>query len=187
MSYVRDHLMADENVIFHTRIHSIVFLPWGILTVLSLIATYYLRNHEQLMNIMRLVGMGFLLKMISSLIYYVTAEYAVTTSRVLGKTGLISISSLDILLVKVEAVRLSQNLLGRVFNFGNVIVTGTGGTEEILWDLPRPMEFRKIIQTQARKVLSDAPQEKQADTDSATKKNDQSHPLHIWQKKSANE
>jgi uncharacterized membrane protein YdbT with pleckstrin-like domain len=55
---------------------------------------------------------------------------------------------LDIVLAKVEAVRLSQSILGRILNYGDLEVTGTGGTEEVLRFIPDPLLFRKNVQEQ---------------------------------------
>jgi uncharacterized membrane protein YdbT with pleckstrin-like domain len=74
---------------------------------------------------------------------------------VLGKTGFIKRRSLDIVLVKVEAIRLNQDLLGRLFNFGSIEVTGTGGTEEILDFIPEPLAFRNAIQEQLWRLNKD--------------------------------
>jgi uncharacterized membrane protein YdbT with pleckstrin-like domain len=85
-------------------------------------------------------------------LYFFTSEFGVTSKRVLGKTGFIRRKSLDIVLAKVEAIRLNQNILGRVFNFGNVEVTGTGGTEEVLYYIPAPLDFRNKIQEQLWRI-----------------------------------
>lgn len=152
MSYIHKHLIEDEDIIFQTRIHWIIFIPWVLMTIVVLLLLFYFRDFPVYVFIIRVVAALLFVKAIASNIIYWTAEYGVTTKRVLGKTGLMRIQSLDILLLKVEAVRLSQGLLGRILNFGDVIVTGTGGTQEILYDLPDPMKVRSIIQSQANKV-----------------------------------
>ena len=151
--------MEGEEVVFQTRIHWIVFVPWILLAVAVLSTLFFVRDTPAYVMIVRVIAMIILLKAIAANLTYWTAEYGVTTKRVLGKTGLIQIQSLDILLLRVEAVRLNQGLLGRVLNFGDVIVTGTGGTQEILYDLPNPMEVRKIIQSHANQVHSESQQE----------------------------
>lgn len=155
MSYINKHLMPDEHVVFQTRIHWIVFIPWVVLTIGVLSLLFFVSDKPNYVLIVRGLATVILLKAIGHNIVYWTAEYGVTTKRVLGKSGLIRIQSLDILLLKVEAVRLSQGPLGRILNFGDVIVTGTGGTQEILYDLPDPMHVRNVIQTQANKVHSE--------------------------------
>jgi uncharacterized membrane protein YdbT with pleckstrin-like domain len=87
-------------------------------------------------------------RLLTRLVIYLTSEFGVTSKRVLGKTGLIRLNSTDIVLAKVEAIRIHQSILGRIFNFGDVLVTGTGGTEEVLSYIPDPQLFSKLIQEQ---------------------------------------
>lgn len=99
-----------------------------------------------------MVVAGFLIyatyRMLDRLVLYLTSEFAITSKRVLGKTGFIRRRSLDIVLAKVEAIRLSQSVVGRILDYGDIEVTGTGGTEEVLSFIPAPLEFRKTIQEQ---------------------------------------
>lgn len=148
--------MPDEEVIFQTRIHWIVFVPWVVLTISILSLLFVVRDNPMFILLIRVVAAVVLLKAIGHNIIYWTAEYGVTTKRVLGKSGLLKIQSLDILLLKVEAVRLNQGPLGRILGYGDVIVTGTGGTQEVLYDLPDPMHVRNVIQTQSNKVNQEA-------------------------------
>jgi uncharacterized membrane protein YdbT with pleckstrin-like domain len=82
------------------------------------------------------------------LVLFLSSEFGITSKRVLGKTGFIRRTSLDIVLNKVEAIRLSQSILGRILNYGDIEVTGTGGTDEILRFIPDPLIFRKVVQEQ---------------------------------------
>jgi len=41
-----------------------------------------------------------------------------------------------------------QDLWGRVLGFGTITITGTGGTRESIAAIPRPLEFRRHIQSQ---------------------------------------
>jgi uncharacterized membrane protein YdbT with pleckstrin-like domain len=88
------------------------------------------------------------LRLADRLTLYLSSEFAVTSKRVLGKTGLIRLKTTDIVLAKVEAIRIQQSVLGRICNFGDVLVSGTGGTEEVLSYIPEPQLFSKVIQEQ---------------------------------------
>ena len=75
-----------------------------------------------------------------------TSEFAVTTGRVVVKTGLFSRSSIEIQLAKLESVEVKQDILGRLLNYGTVTVSGTGGTHEPFAMIDDPMGFRRAIQ-----------------------------------------
>lgn len=157
MTYVEQYLNQEEKVVFQTRIHWIVFAPMCFVTVVILSMNIIFQSNPSYVLFIRCLGALCFLRALSLFIVYLSSEYGVTCKRVLGKTGLIEIQSLDILLQRVEAVRLSQGMLGRMLNFGDVIVTGTGGTQEILYDLPDPHLVRKIIQENVQKIYESSP------------------------------
>lgn len=148
MSYVRQNIMDEEEVIMQMHVHWIVFVPWFLVTILVLSTMFFFPTNITMIIIVRVIAAGFFMKASASLIYFWTSEYGVTTRRVLGKTGLVRIRSVDILLQKVEAVKFEQGILGRIFDFADLIVTGTGGTVEVLTDVPNPMAVRNAIQEQ---------------------------------------
>jgi uncharacterized membrane protein YdbT with pleckstrin-like domain len=73
---------------------------------------------------------------------------AVTNKRVLVKTGILSRRSIEIMLAKIESIVVDQTLAGRMFNFGTIIVRGTGGTPEAFNRIAHPLEFRRKVQEQ---------------------------------------
>ena len=75
-----------------------------------------------------------------------TSEFAVTTDRVVVKSGLIARNTIEIQLSKVESVQVNQDLWGRLFNFGTITVAGTGGTHEPFTLIDDPMSFRRAVQ-----------------------------------------
>src|SRR2546421_649934 len=56
-----------------------------------------------------------------------TSEFAVTSMRLIFKVGLIGRYTTELLLAKVESISVTQGLPGRMLNYGDLIVTGTGG------------------------------------------------------------
>ena len=76
----------------------------------------------------------------------VTSEFAVTTNRVVVKTGLLTRNTIEIQLSKVESVQVQQDLLGRLLNYGTITVSGTGGTHEPFALIDDPINFRRAVQ-----------------------------------------
>jgi uncharacterized membrane protein YdbT with pleckstrin-like domain len=74
-----------------------------------------------------------------------TTEIAVTSKRVIYKTGLIRRLTSEISVDKIETVLVDQSVIGRILNFGTVIVRGTGGGLEPVHDIARPLEFRSKL------------------------------------------
>ena len=46
---------------------------------------------------------------------------------------------------KIESVNMSQGMLGRFFDYGDVTIRGTGTTMEPLHDVDRPIAFRNEV------------------------------------------
>ena len=76
------------------------------------------------------------------------SEFAVTNKRVLIKTGWIRRHSLEILLSKIEGIRVEQDVLGRMWDYGTIVVSGTGGSKEPFHRIAEPMLFRRRVQDQ---------------------------------------
>jgi uncharacterized membrane protein YdbT with pleckstrin-like domain len=76
-----------------------------------------------------------------------STELAVTTRRVIAKFGFISRSTVELNLAKIESVRVEQTVTGRIFNYGSIIVTGTGSTMDPIPFIADPIRFRQAIQS----------------------------------------
>jgi uncharacterized membrane protein YdbT with pleckstrin-like domain len=75
-----------------------------------------------------------------------STELAVTNRRVIAKFGLIARRTVEMNLAKIESVRVEQTVMGRLFGFGSIIVTGTGSTMDPLRFIADAIAFRQAIQ-----------------------------------------
>jgi hypothetical protein len=75
-----------------------------------------------------------------------TTEIAVTTSRLVLKEGVIARNVDEMSVERIESVHVMQSILGRVFNFGTVMVRGMGIGEIILPPLANPVAFRNALE-----------------------------------------
>ena len=89
-------------------------------------------------------GIGLVL-LAMAYIRYKSTEVAVTTRRVIVKTGFISRKTVEINLNKVESLQVDQGLLGRMLNFGTLVIAGTGTSHEPIVGISEPLEFRKAF------------------------------------------
>ena len=149
MSYLDDHLLTGEQIVYRARLHWIIFGASIIMVVLGVVVAIILQalQHDYWYLGMAFVGIGLLLA-IGPAIRYVSSEFAVTDKRVLAKHGFIERESIETLLTKIEAISVDQGIVGRVFGYGSITITGTGGTEESFPRISQPLEFRRQIQSQ---------------------------------------
>lgn len=93
-------------------------------------------------------GIG-LLFWISAAIKYFTTELAITNKRVIAKFGLISRTTIEINIQKIESIQVNQGILGRIFNFGSIVVAGAGNPQAPVLGISNPLQFRReFIETQ---------------------------------------
>ncbi len=155
MSYVDEHLLPGERVVYRAHLHWMAF-HWSILLVVLAVAVaiggqlvqttpavdpWKLWVPAALAALALLFAIGPYLKRSSS-------EFAVTDKRVLVKVGLLQRDSLETLLSKVEAISVDQTVWGRMLGYGTITIVGTGGTRETFERIAAPLEFRRQVQTQ---------------------------------------
>ena len=149
MSYLDDHLLAGEAIVYRARLHWTTFLTSIVVVLLGIGLAILLQVVQPAYTLAgaALAGVGLLLA-IGPAIRYLSSEFAVTDKRVLGKVGFIERESAETLLSKIEAIAVDQGVIGRILGFGTVTITGTGGTQEPFPRISDPLEFRRQIQNQ---------------------------------------
>lgn len=156
MSYIDQTLGSDEKVFYRSKPHWIIFLG-SALWLLAALVIYAIGNRFYFLN---QVIFGYHLKNVVSLVcflfavyygliayvIYISTEYGITNRRILMKTGLVSRSTLEILLNKVESIQIQQSVLGRFLDYGSVIISGVGGSHDVFSNMPAPLKFRQAAQ-----------------------------------------
>ena len=78
-----------------------------------------------------------------------TSEFCVTDKRVVIKVGFIKRRTAETMLANVDTIGVAQGLVGRMFDFGSILVVGTGGTQDSFHNISNPLEFRRQVQAEA--------------------------------------
>jgi uncharacterized membrane protein YdbT with pleckstrin-like domain len=74
-----------------------------------------------------------------------STELVITDKRLISKYGVISTHSIEIRFGKIETVRVTQGLVGKILSYGDIMVTGTGSTFDPFRDIANPMAFRAAL------------------------------------------
>lgn len=162
MSYAEKHLIPGESVQYETKLHWIVMLGHavvGIALALFAIAIPVVwaalptrKKGPSVPGAIYLVALMFLLVggglFLAGLLRRKATEMAVTSKRVIVKTGITERRTVEILLSRIESVTVDEPALGRLLGYGTVIVRGTGGTPETFEKIYHPLEFREQVQRQ---------------------------------------
>jgi uncharacterized membrane protein YdbT with pleckstrin-like domain len=149
VGYVERHLLPNERVIYKTRLHWILFVRPAFVTLVGLALTVALGAltrmewvwYLSLVVIVTGLGWGGI-----RAIELFTSEFAVTTTRLIFKVGIVARYTTELLLGKVESIGVQQRLQGRLMNYGDLVVTGTGGVREVFPRVHDPIAFRNHVQ-----------------------------------------
>ena len=72
-------------------------------------------------------------------------EICITTERLILKQGVLSVNSDELNVDRIEGVNVIQGVIGRMLNYGVVIVRGMGIGEVVLPPMADPVGFRRAI------------------------------------------
>ncbi|HEY5618757.1 MAG TPA: PH domain-containing protein [Vicinamibacterales bacterium] len=142
MGYIEANLLPDETVVLRARLHWLIF---GKATLVVALGMILLAVEPTVGTLVVLVG---LVMSLPAWIAYKTSEFGVTTKRVIVKVGLVQRQTLELLLRQVEAISVDQSIMGRMFDYGSVTLSGTGGVRGVFHNIAEPLEFRRKIQSQ---------------------------------------
>ncbi len=170
MLYVQQSLNKDEELVYVGHFHwmynvqAVMAIVWGVVGCIAVIvggvyvwdnylggleADTYLGKIRELHPAIRLgaflVFVLSLLRFAQMMVVKATTEIAVTTSRLIFKRGLVARYVGEMSIDRIEGVNVLQTILGRIFNYGRVMVRGMGVGEVILPPIADPIAFRKAI------------------------------------------
>jgi uncharacterized membrane protein YdbT with pleckstrin-like domain len=158
MSYIRKHLMAGEVVAREARLSRILYLPaffaWTAAIVSLVIVLSAGETARQALAIPAvLAAVGLILALVGAC-RRAAAEFAVTNKRVVVKTGILRNRSSETLLRQVEGITVDQGIFGRIFNYGTIVIEGTGTDKVPYKQIGDPLGFRLSVLEQIDKGSS---------------------------------
>jgi uncharacterized membrane protein YdbT with pleckstrin-like domain len=152
MSYIDGNLLAGEQVVFRTRLHWKLLIGPLLFAIATLLPIAWMLRQGTWNDLILIApGLG-LVVLLAAIIRRQSSDFAVTNKRVMMKVGVFSTRSIELLLNKIEAIAVEQTLLGRIFGYGDIVITGSGGTKEAFSKIQSPLEFRRAVQS-----VTDAP------------------------------
>ena len=151
MSYVQRVLQPGETLLHRSKLHWLIYLPvLPFLAIFVLGAVLYAGmpssdGNPLALALMAVGAIGAIVLWLRGWIRRVSTELAVTDRRVIFKRGLVRRHTVEMNMDKVESVDVDQSVLGRIFNYGDVTVRGTGASIEPLRLIEDPLAFRSCV------------------------------------------
>ena len=127
MGYVEDTIGTNEKIVYAVKFHWIyTFSAFLYLLFLGVF----------------IIGIIIFIKM---MINKWTTERVLTDYRYIQKTGWIARNTQEIRIDRMEEINLKQTIIDRIFDSGNIIVTGVGEGELELKFIDEPLIFQKKL------------------------------------------
>ncbi len=160
---MRTKLRSDEKLIFETRKHWFaLFTPAFISIALIALTIYIIITYPDSSN-------WYFVVLPLALLYFAFRYYtwkfdlwAVTNNRVIDESGVFSINSKESPIDKINNVSYHQSILGRIFNYGNVVIqTAAEMGETSYTNLSNPSKLKEAL-SNAQEMYKESQLYKQA-------------------------
>ncbi len=153
MSFTKHQLLPGENLILLARQHLFVLLKPILLNILVLTILVWISIQSE--NAWYLVvGLAPLTYLLIKYMQWRKREYVLTDRRIVKQEGVLSVSSFDAPLDKINNVYHQQSFLGRIFQYGEVgIETASEQGTSVFSFLSQPVAFKNSLVRQRELYL----------------------------------
>ncbi len=143
MSFIEKNLAVNERILYKAKLHWWIYLKGILLFILGLVISFILKSDTgyTIGGLMSLISIIIVLKAYAR---SSSSEFAVTNRRVMLKTGAVKRKLTELQLNRAEGLRVDQSVMGRIFDYGDIIIT-SGGVTETFSPIAQPYEFKKQI------------------------------------------
>lgn len=152
MSYIDRNLLPDEQIVFRTKKHLIIFFFPVIWTVLAFYATSYFADNIVLSKLSSLPWLLALIFWSYTGLIYLTSEFAVTNKRIMMREGFFYRHTNEMRLNTISQVNVDQSLLGQILNYGIVSINAFGVSDSYP-GIAKPGLFQRHVNEQLDRAV----------------------------------
>lgn len=154
--YTLSTLTPDEEIVLVGRLHYFALIVPLCLTGLTFalalygIAFSFQRMGGNLMDFMQIVVywsvvLALFICMVVSWLKRNLIEMVCTNKRVVRRTGIINVTTEELNRERIESVEMRQSIFGRIFNYGDILFSGTGTSKLVFKFINQPRMMKRII------------------------------------------
>jgi uncharacterized membrane protein YdbT with pleckstrin-like domain len=151
MGYAEKILQPGEAVAYRARLHWIIYggaVIAFVLALVLLVATFVAHGRPE-RTAFGVIGLVVLaagaIQALGAWARQATTEILVTDRRIIVKHGLIALSTIEMNIDKVESVQVHQSVLGRMLDYGTLVVRGVGAGLEPVRCVAAPLDFHRHV------------------------------------------
>lgn len=152
--------LRDEEIVYETGIHKIVFLQiiffaiFLFLTITAIFFTLYVNSGVDQFSLIALVGVELFLIVVLLLIsvpqfmLWKKSYLTVTNQRIIYRIGWIHQNVGEILLSRLIGINVEQDFMARIFNYGTIKFNGDNDALQPLTLIASPFELKRQVMNQ---------------------------------------
>ncbi|WP_461452015.1 PH domain-containing protein [Mucilaginibacter sp.] len=152
MTFIEKNLANNEKIVYKAQLHWWIYGKSVLLFILGLIIVIYGSTSgfspaakEGVKVVGGLLILISIIGLISAYTRSSSSEFAVTNRRIMMKTGIANRRLIELQLNRSEGLVIDQGIIGRIFNYGTIIIRSGGTMEEIFSPVADPYEFKRQI------------------------------------------
>lgn len=143
MSFIEKNLANNEKIVYKGNLHWWIYMKNILLIVFGVIIINTAKNNLG-SGVGGVLVMIALIGLVGAYMRSKSSEFVVTNRRIMLKTGVLRRKLVELQLNRAEGLSVDQGIIGRMFNFGSIIVT-SGGVKEVFSPIAKPYEFKKQV------------------------------------------
>jgi len=188
MDYIQGNLGKGETVLLRAKVNWLAIVApviWGIFLeavdiVLRMLVFGLLKDllanifgaeaqtGDTVFNVIKIIVTVLLhlwgwLPVIKRVFRLLTTKLAVTNKRVIGKTGIFSIETIDFHIDKVDNVSYNAGFWGNLFHFYDLTIAGTGGKNRTIKYISNAQALKNTVNDAIEKYAEEARKAQAAD------------------------
>jgi len=135
--------MSKQRVIYQARLHWVIFVWPAVLLLFGLWLSFSVPSFREvgLMTVLISFAWGILMWLT-----YQFSSLTIKEKQVILRSGILVRQTIDIPLTKIESIDIRQSIIGSLFRYGTLLITGTGGTRQWMGFLAKPLTCRRHIE-----------------------------------------
>lgn len=152
--YTASTLTPGEEIELVGRLHYFAMIIPFSLTSASVFACFaamsYSRSLERYNS--AFLNITIWLPVIALIIFTIAAwlkrnliEMVCTNKRVVKRTGIINVTTEELNRERIESVEIRQSIFGRLFNYGDILFSGTGTSKVVFSFINQPRLMKQVI------------------------------------------
>jgi len=151
MSYIRNNLLPDEQIIFYTQKHIIIFLYPVLLTIIAIAAYFYMQGNPILPAVSWAPMLIALIFWAYAALEFGFSEFAVTNKRVMMREGFFTRHANEMRIQAISQVNIEQGLLAQMLGYGTVAINAFGAFDNYTI-IANPVMFQRTVNEQLDKI-----------------------------------